>query len=178
MNKVIALSVIAVLTMVGLSYAAKEKAVTKTTIAAQDVLLAKTADLNNTEWVIELTSMGGGKAKAEKDTLHFADGKVSSANLEKAGYGVSNFTTRILEEGPLAWETMQNSEKDGVAFWRGDIASDGVMRGVLSKRDLKDNAKDFSFVSTGSRKVAPVAPPAPPAPAPAPAVEPAPAESK
>ena len=161
MNKVIVVSVVTILTLGGLSYAAEEKVVTKSVIPAQDVLAAKTAELNNTEWTIELKSMAGGKAKAEKDTLHFADGKVSSANLGKAGYGASNFTTRLLEDGALAWETMQSSEKDGVAFWRGDMGADGVMRGVLSKRDLKDNAKDFSFVSTGSQKVAPIVPPAP-----------------
>ena len=163
MNKVIGLSVVAVLTMAGLSY------------AAEDILSAKTAELNNTEWTIELKSMAGGKAKAEKDTLHFADGKVSSANMGKAGYGASNFTTRLLEDGALAWETMQSSEKDGIAFWRGDIGADGVMRGVLSKRDLKDNAKDFSFVSTGSKQAAP---PAPAPAAPAPVAEPAAVEGK
>ena len=62
---------------------------------------------------------------------------------------------------------MQTSEKDGVAFWRGDIGPDGIMRGVLSKRDLKNNTKDFNFVSTGSKKVAPPAPPVESAPAPA-----------
>jgi hypothetical protein len=173
MNKVIVLSAIAVLTMAGVSYAAEENVVTKSSFPGPDALAAKTAELNNTEWTIELKSMAGGKAKAEKDTLYFADGKISSANMGKAGYGASNFTTRLLEDGALAWETMQSSEKDGIAFWRGDLGADGVMRGVLSKRDLKDNAKDFTFVSTGSKKVAP---PAPVEPAPAPAAEPAPAE--
>lgn len=172
MNKLIAVSVVATFIMAGSLSAAGGKAAG----AGQDVLAAKTAEMNNTEWTIEVRSMAAGKAKAEKDTLHFADGKVSSANLEKAGYGASNFTTRLLEDSEtLAWETMQNSEKDGVAFWRGDIGADGVMHGVLSKRDLKDNAKDFSFVSTGSKKVAP---PAPAAAAPAPAAEPAAVEGK
>lgn len=169
MNKVIAVSVVAVLTMAGASY------------AAEDILAAKKAALDNSEWAIDLKSMAGvkGKSNGEQDTLLFSDGKVSSANLEKAGYGASNFTTRILEDSEtLAWETMQNSEKDGVAFWRGDIGADGVMHGVLSKRDLKDNAKDFSFVSTGSRKVAPPAPPAPAPAVPDPVVEPVPAEGK
>jgi hypothetical protein len=171
MNKVIAVSVVATFIMIGSLYAADPGKA-----ATQDALAAKTAELNNTEWTIELKSMAGGKAKAEKDTLHFADGKVVSASMEKAGYSASNFTTRLLEDGALAWETMQNSEKDGIAFWRGDIGTDGVMRGVLSKRDLKNNTKDFNFVSTGSQKVAPPAPPAPAPAAPAPVVEPAPAE--
>lgn len=175
MNKVIALSAAVVLTMAGLSYAAEGKVVSKSAVSEQEVLAAKAAELNNTEWTIELMSMGGGKAKTEKDTLHFADGKISSANLGKAGYGVSNFTSRLLEDQTSDWETMQNSEKNGVAFWRGDIGPDGVMRGVLSKRDLKNNTKDFSFVSTSSQKVAP---PAPAPAAPAQAAQPAAVEGK
>ena len=164
MNKVIALSAVAVLTMAGASY------------AAEDILAAKKADLNNSEWSIELKSMAGGKGKikAEQDTLLFSDGKVSSGNLMKAGYNTTNYTLRMLEDNEtLTWETMQTSEKDGVSFWRGDIGPDGVMRGVLSKRDLKNNTKDFNFVSTGSKKVAPPAPVAP-----APVAEPAAAEGK
>ncbi|MBI5149349.1 MAG: hypothetical protein HZA28_01065 [Candidatus Omnitrophica bacterium] len=136
--------------------------VTAPAAATADVLAAKKAGLNNTEWTIELKPMGVAKAKSEKDTLLFSDGKVSSANLEKAGYGTTNFSARILEDNEtLTWETMQTSEKNGVAFWRGDIGPDNVMRGVLSKRDLKNNTKDFNFVSTGSREAAPVAAPAP-----------------
>lgn len=176
MNKVIAVSAAAVLTMAGLSYAQDEtqsampeKIVTKSVVVTQDALAAKKAELNNTEWTIELKSMVAGKSKGEADTLLFTDGKVSSANLGKSGYNTTNFTLRMLEDNEtLTWETMQTSEKDGVAFWRGDIGPDGVMRGVLSKRDLKNNTKDFNFLSTGSKKVTPPAPAAPAAPAAAP----------
>ncbi len=183
MNKIIAVSVVATLTMAGALYAADdkkaaapEKVVAKSVAAVPDVLAARKADLNNTEWAIELKTMGAAKGKVENDTLHFFDGKIASANLGKAGYNITNFTLRMLEDNEtLTWETMQTAEKDGVAFWRGDIGPDGIMRGVLSKRDLKNNTKDFNFVSTGSKKVAPVVPPAPDtaAPAPAPVAEPA-----
>lgn len=192
MKKVMVLSLAAILSTAGLSYAADEgkeampeKIVTKSVVQTQDVLAAKKADLNNTEWIIDLKPMGAVTkgTKTEKDTLHFADGKVDSANLGKAGYNTTNFTLRLLEDNEtLTWETMQTSEKDGVAFWRGDVGPDGIMRGVLSKRDLKNTTKDFNFVSTGSKKVAPVAPPvveAPAAPAAPAAVEaPAPAAEK
>ncbi len=167
MNKIIAVSVVATFIMAGSLY------------AAEDILATKKAALDNSEWTIELKSMAGGKGKSkgEQDTLIFSDGKISSANLAKAGYNTTNFTLRMLEDNEtLTWETMQTAEKDGVAFWRGDIGPDGVMRGVLSKRDLKNNTKDFNFVSTGSKKVAPPAPPAPAAPAPE--AEPAAVEGK
>ena len=181
MNKVIAVSVVAVLSMAGFSYAADEgqealpeKVVTKSVVTTVDALAAKKADLNNTEWAIELKPMSSAKnAKSEKDTLNFVDGKISSVNLGKSGHSPTNFTLRMLEDNEtLTWETMQTSEKDGVAFWRGDIGPDGIMRGVLSKRDKKDKTSDFNFVSTGSKKVAPVAPPAPEVPA-VPAAQPA-----
>ena len=158
MSKVIAVSVAAVFIMAGSLY------------AAEDILATKKAALDNSEWIIELKPMAGGKgkSKAEQDTLLFSDGKISSGNLVKAGYNTTNYTLRILEDNEtLTWETMQTSEKDGVAFWRGDIGPDGIMRGVLSKRDLKNNTKDFNFVSTGSKKVAPPVPPVESAPAPA-----------
>ena len=65
MNKVIALSVVAVLTMAGTSY------------AAEDILAAKKAALDNSEWSLELKSMAGvkGKSKAEQDTLLFRTAK-------------------------------------------------------------------------------------------------------
>lgn len=184
MKKLVVLSAVTILSMAGLSYAADEntkvlpeKVVTTSVATAGEVLAAKKAELNNTEWTIELKSMASARAKAVKDTINFADGKISSANLRKSGYGSTNFTSRMLEDNEtLSWETMQTSEKDGVAFWRGDIGAGGIMRGVMSKRDKKDKTSDFNFVSTGSRKVAPVAPPAPAAPAPV--AEPAPTEGK
>ena len=188
MNKVIAVLVVATLVLAGSAYAADEgkaampeKIVTKSVVVGPDALAAKKAELNDTEWAIELKTMGVAKgSKSEGDTLHFTDGKISSANLSKSGYNTTNFTLRMLEDNEtLTWETMQTSEKDGVAFWRGDIGPDGIMRGVLSKRDLKNTTKDFNFVSTGSKKVAPVAAPAPvaePAPVAVPAAPAAPAK--
>lgn len=157
MKRVMVLSLAAILSVAGVLSAAdeQEKNVIKSA-AAQRVLDEKKAGLNNTEWTIELKPMGGGpKTRVEKDTLHFSDGTVSSANFGKSGYGPSNFTARMLEEETFTWETMQTSQKEGIIFWRGDIGPDGIMRGVLSKRDLKNNTKDFNFVSTGSQKVAP-----------------------
>lgn len=114
--------------------------------AAQDELLAKKrAELNNTEWNVTMAPMNG-KGRAEADTLSFANDKVVSKNLAAGGFGPSNFTLRMQDDGTVTWETMQSSEKQGIAFWRGDL-KDGIMRGVLSKRDKNNNSSDFSFVS-------------------------------
>ena len=127
-----------------------------------EMLAQGKVELNNTEWDITLTPMDGGRGKPENDVLSFTDDKVASKNLEQGGYGPTNFTARLQDDGTFTWETMQTSEKEGVAFWRGDI-NDGVMRGVLSIRDKKNNTTDFNFVSTGSQTVAKPAPEVPPA---------------
>lgn len=147
MKKVIVL-VIIVLMVTGVAFAEtkkKQTIVQTQTLPLEEIIAKKKAELNGTEWTVEMKPMSG-KGKAETDVITFAEDKVSSKNLSNAGYPATNFTVRLEEDGTVIWETMQTSEKDGQAFWRGDI-NEGVMRGVLSKRDKKDNAYDFNFVS-------------------------------
>ena len=122
-----------------------EVALKREVAAAADIVSNKKAELNGTQWNITLTSMGA-KGKTETDVVVFANDKVGSKNLEGFGYEPSGFSVRLQEDGTVIWETMQVSEKDGTAFWRGDI-KDGVMRGVLSRRDKKEKTYDYSFVS-------------------------------
>lgn len=127
----------------------------------QGALAEKKTELNGTEWTVTMTSSGSAvKGKGVTDVITFGDGNVSSKNLKDEGFATSNFSLRMQEDGTMTWETMQTSEKAGFAFWRGDIGSDGIMRGVLSKRDKKDKTTDFNFVSTDSQKTAPVLAPA------------------
>jgi hypothetical protein len=116
---------------------------------AAEVVAKKKAELNGTEWNIELWSMAKpkGKSKGEIDVISFAENKVASKNLSALGYAASGFSVRLEEDGTVIWETMQVSEKSGTAFWRGDIGPDGTMRGVLSRRDAKGNTVDSNFVS-------------------------------
>jgi len=160
MKKVILL-VSVILLATGLAFAeAKKKpaavqqpAVTKTTMQNQaaslgKIIAQKKTELNGKEWNIELKPMvASGKAKVEADVISFAEDKVTSKNSAALGHPATNFSVRLEEDGTVIWETMQVSEKDGTAFWRGDIGPDGVMRGVLSKRDIKGNVKDFNFAS-------------------------------
>jgi hypothetical protein len=169
MKRIIVLTAALVLIVAGVSYAefwqksvpVQEKVVTKAAATpTAEIIAQKKAGLNNTEWAVDMKPMSG-KGKAEKDTLSFVNNKISSKNLSSRGYPASNFSCRILEDGEtFTWETMQNSEKEGIAFWRGDIGPDGIMRGVLSIRDKKNNVSDFNFLSTGVQKVTVVAPPA------------------
>ncbi|MFH1782908.1 MAG: hypothetical protein ABH848_04770 [Candidatus Omnitrophota bacterium] len=105
--------------------------------------------LNDTSWEITLRNSAG---QEEMDIVSFKDYKVVSRKMLVEGFNPSNFTVRMKGERKIIWETMQTSEKKGVAFWRGDIfASDiekgAVMRGVLSWH-IKDGVKrDYNFNS-------------------------------
>ncbi len=141
---------------VGLASAAwfdKEKASQSNTVRSvsktAEVVAKKKDELNGTEWNIELWSMARpkGKSKGEMDVISFAENKVASKNLSAVGYAATGFSVRLEDDGTVIWETMQVLEKGGTAFWRGDIGPDGIMRGVLSKRDAKGNTVDSNFVS-------------------------------
>jgi cytoskeletal protein RodZ len=118
---------------------------TVATVSATAALDQQIAQLESSQWNIQIKPMSG-KGSAESDILSFSDDKVSSKNLSNLGYSATNFSVRSQEDGTLIWETMQISEKDGTAFWRGDLR-EGVMSGVLSKRDKKGNTVNFSFTS-------------------------------
>ena len=121
-------------------------------IAAQaekkrQMIKAAKKKLDNTTWQIELTQMTTGKKKVKtEDTLRFINGRIESEQLVSEGFSVSNFTVRIKREDTVIWETMQSSEEQGLAFWRGEI-KEGIMRGVLSRHLDEKTIKDYTFVS-------------------------------
>ena len=103
------------------------------------------ARINGSRWALELTPIGGEEnAKVHQDHVTFDAKHVSSERLSKAGYGPSNYTLTIGEDGALVWETMQTKEGEGVAFWRGEF-QDTAMRGVLSKHPLEGPTEDYSL---------------------------------
>ncbi|MBN1871163.1 MAG: hypothetical protein JW800_01170 [Candidatus Omnitrophica bacterium] len=106
-------------------------------------------ELDNTVWDITLTEMG--TTKKTEDKVRFVDGKVESDMLTGSGFQPTNYTVSIKEETIVVWETMQSSEKSGLAFWRAEIEGKR-MRGVLSHHKSETNVKDYSFVSTGEGK--------------------------
>ena len=115
--------------------------------AAEDSAVAKAAaQLNGTQWAIELTPMYGKKPKRPlKDTVAFEQGTVTSEELSSDGYPTSNYTLTVGDDGISVWETMQTSERNGVVFWRGEVHGE-TMRGILSKHPLKGDAEDYTFV--------------------------------
>lgn len=102
--------------------------------------------LNGFSWTLEVAPSGVKKEdrKTTPDTVIFKDGKMSSDGLSKKGYGTSNYTLTVGDDGVPVFETMQRDENDGVAFWRGELV-DGKIRGVISVQASKSPATSFAF---------------------------------
>jgi hypothetical protein len=131
-----------------------EKAREEAFKAKRAIAQKKLNELNNSEWAIELTSMNNLKAKKEMDTVTIKNSQVSIAGFAKKGFPTTNFTLTVQEDGTVIWETMQTSEKSGIAFWRGELDPKlQIMRGVVSHQIDKKNKNDFSFISTARKNI-------------------------
>jgi hypothetical protein len=135
-----------------------EKVNTDKLNARRAAIEKKKQALNNTEWQIELTELGG-KQKKEEDRLAFSDNQVACDSFTKRGFNSTNYTLTIAEDQTVAWETMQTSAKAGTAFWRGEIDPNlQSMKGALSYRIDDNTSVDYTFVSI-SKKNIPKTPP-------------------
>jgi cytoskeletal protein RodZ len=120
--------------------AAKEKKEAEVAIARQT--------LSSRQWTIYLTPMSAQKkrrrSKMRTDELTFTITTVTSKGLSAEGYAESNYTITVKEDGTVVWETMQTGKKGDLAFWRGELKG-MIMQGILSKKPLKGEVKDFYF---------------------------------
>jgi len=131
-----------------------DKALEEALKARRATAQRKLNELNNTEWAVEMSSMTSAKAKKESDTITFKDNQVSIASYAKKGFPTTNFTLTVQEDGTVIWETMQTSEKSGIAFWRGELDPKmQTMRGVVSYQIDKKNKQDYSFASSVKKNV-------------------------
>ncbi len=130
-----------------------DKALEESLKAKRAIAQKKLNELNNTEWAVEMSSLVA-KGKKESDTITFKNNQVLMANYIKKGFPATNFTLTVQEDGTVIWETMQTSEKSGIAFWRGELDSKmEVMRGVVSYQADKKNKQDYSFISTLKKNI-------------------------
>lgn len=118
----------------------------------KQLLSAKLEALNNTEWRVEIWPAGS-KEKKQVFTLKFSNHKFAS-DFPAQDFPQTNFTPTYNDDGSLIWETMQTSEKQGVAFWRGEFSADSTsMRGLISHQLPNKTNKDYSFESIGKEGV-------------------------
>ncbi len=121
--------------------------------AKRAIAQKKLNELNNTEWGIELLPMSV-KGKKEVDTVTFKNNQVGIAGFAKKGFSFTNFTLTVQEDGVVIWETMQTSEKSGIAFWRGELDPKlQTMRGVVSHQIDQKNKQDYSFTSDAKKNI-------------------------
>jgi len=110
-------------------------------------------DLNNSEWVIDVTSQSEEIAKQpQKDRLYFSEDKMHSSYFLTKGFSSSNYTVTIQEDGSAVWETIQSIPDGGYVSWHGQF-KEGQMRGVVSEHTLSDETpKVFSFEGTQDKQ--------------------------
>ncbi len=123
--------------------------------ARRKLIEEKKAELNGTSWDIEIRSQSGKGGLSGPDQLVFQDGRFSSKNASKLGFPPTNYTLTVHEDekNPTTWETMQISEKEGIAFWRGEWQKD-TMSGVIT-RQLKKGNEDYYFSSSKKENISP-----------------------
>ncbi len=117
--------------------------------------------LEGTEWDITLKEMGKAESQQITDVIKFQGSTISSEYLLSKGFTPTNFTVRVKRDTRVVWETMQTSEKNGVAFWRGELDRNEKtgeigtsVRGVLSWHIKEKEIKDFSYNGTKGVAVA------------------------
>lgn len=117
------------------------------------LLETKRKSLNNTQWDIDAVPLSG-KGPKQPDVLVFRENKFSSEYFTKSGFGASNYTLSVLEDGVAVFETMQTSEKEGIVFWRGECdAAMASCKGVLSRQLPNNKTEDYSFATTSKKPV-------------------------
>lgn len=117
---------------------------------AQRAALSQEAliQLNNQGWAIKLAQQSAKKPRVEADILTFSGQGVVSQFLSAKGFGGSQFSLSIQDDGAAVWETVQRSVNEDIAAWRGELRG-GVMSGTLSIRYKTGMAETYSF-STSS----------------------------
>jgi hypothetical protein len=119
----------------------------------------KRTEVNNNQWEIDMMALDGKGAK-QKDFLIFKDNKFSSENFAKSGFGPSNYTLSIQDDGSVVVETMQSAEKEGILFWRVELDAQLIVcKGILSRQLGENKTEDYSFLSVGKKPVMNTPPP-------------------
>jgi hypothetical protein len=103
--------------------------------------------LNSKEWIIYLYPSGvslGKKLPVVSDVLTFKGGKVSSKVFSAKGFAESNYTLTVYDVNLVVWETMQATEQEDLAFWRGELRG-ADLTGVMNMHTAKGVIEEYSF---------------------------------
>jgi len=136
------------------------------TVFSQEKDKPQPLELDGTKWDIELTYFDAKKRKkTENDTLIFADRKIISDEYKKKGYGPSNYSLNVSEDGTTSFGTMQIF-KNETSFWKGKVSPEGMLQGSLHVQDSKGKTKEYylkgKLISGNLRRKGEKAPEPPP----------------
>ena len=109
--------------------------------------------VDGTQWQIKLTTAA--VRTSSEDRVQFDKGRFTSPLFQPKGFATSNYTLTEEQGGPVVWETMQTSEKEGTLSWRGELSGE-TMRGVASWRKRDGSVVNYTF--TGRKVVEPTGP--------------------
>ena len=115
-------------------------------IMRNQALLKAKEMLEGREWVIYTKPSEGKKIRVETDVLTFKDGTVTSKNLSAQGYGTSNYTPSVQDDGTAIWETMQVRNDVDLIFLRGELRGT-TMRGAMGTKPQKGLRESFDFTT-------------------------------
>ena len=139
--------------------AAKKKAVEPAQPALSDAQRATLADqaikkLTGQAWQIFLFPQSGPATFVETDTLTFTTGTLTAEGWKTKGFGTSNFTLTIRDDGTAIFETVQRDAKNDLALWRGELRGDGL-NGVIGFRPVAGARMNYGFSTMKPELVSP-----------------------
>lgn len=119
----------------------------------KEALAQMRSALNNSTWSVSFTGELP-KGMATTDALTFKDNQFSSGLFIAQGFGPTNFSLTMQDDGVMVFETMQTSSEAGTLFWRGELGSDGkTLKGMFS-HVLSDQKTEDVYFSGNKESVA------------------------
>ncbi len=100
--------------------------------------------LNQQSWTIYLTLQGAKLTAAQTDTLTFSGSGVVSQNLSGKGYGGSQYSLHVQDDGSAVWETVQRDAQNNLAIWRGELRGNSLI-GTSSLHSVDGATSLYSF---------------------------------
>lgn len=111
---------------------------------AKEILVQKRADLEGTEWDVEM-KLPSGEKKSE-DRLLFKEKQFLSEGFALQGLKPADYSLSMKDDGAIIFETMQPGEDGGMVFWRGEFSPDSTaLRGIVSQVSADQKATDLYF---------------------------------
>ncbi len=108
---------------------------------------AVAGSLAKTSWKIKVIPSEATKQAGEssfKDTFLFEEKRVRMTTCETFGFTPSSYVSEEKEDGRIEWKTIQVSDKEGVANWKGVVMHTDIS-GTLSWSKYDGPTLSYTF---------------------------------